>query len=103
MKFFSIFFFASTVLLCIFVQAPSAEIKPLSSALHVLPPVGSDAGDVNDLDKTLTKFLKISVCEVTRQGTCTSVITFTSHSGTAYLQSDSIPEGPLPSELEATF
>jgi hypothetical protein len=62
----------------VFIPAPSAEIKPLPSVLHVLPPVGNDPGNVNTLDKTLTKFLKISVCEVTRQGTCTSLITFTS-------------------------
>ena len=67
----------------VFVQAPSAEIKLLPLALHVMPPVGDDSGNVKALDKTLTKFLKISVCEVTRQGTCTSVTTFTSRSGTA--------------------
>jgi hypothetical protein len=67
----------------VFVQAPSAEIKPLPSALHVLPPVGNDSGNVSTLDKTLKEFLKISVCEVTRQGTCTSFTTFTSRSGTA--------------------
>ncbi len=72
-KFFSTIIFASTVLLCIFVQVPSAEIKTLSSALHIWPPVGNDFGNVNDLDKTLTKFLKISVYEVNSQGGCTSL------------------------------
>jgi hypothetical protein len=73
---FSIFLFCT-----VFVPAPSAEIKPLPSALHVMPSVGNDSGNVKALDKTLTKFLKISVCEVTSQGTCMSVITFTSRSG----------------------
>lgn len=82
MRFFFLFLGVSALLLAIFVQSPFAEISPLSSALHVLPPVGNDTGDVNALDKTLTDFLNISVCEITPQGTCTSVITFTSQSGT---------------------
>jgi len=81
MKFFSTFFFASTVLLCIFVQAPSAEISPLPSALHVFPPVADDPGSRKALDRTLTKFLKVQMCERTSGGGCTMVGESTFHSG----------------------
>jgi hypothetical protein len=48
-------FFTIVLLILLFwtvsVPAPSAEMKSLSSALHVLPHVGNDGGNVKDVDR----------------------------------------------------
>jgi hypothetical protein len=40
------------------------NIAPLSSTLHVLPPIGEISGDKNNLDETLTEYLQVSVWQV---------------------------------------
>lgn len=79
--FFFVGIFFSAILLILFVPAPSAEIKPISSALHVLPPVGDDPGNKKALDRTLTDFLKVQMCEKTIGEGCTIVGESTSSSG----------------------
>jgi len=79
--FFFVGIFFSAILLILFVPAPSAEIKPVSSALHVLPPVGDDPGNKKALDRTLTDFLKVQMCERTSGEGCTIVGESTSSSG----------------------
>ena len=81
MKFFLGVFWAWALLLISFVPAPFAEVKPLSSALHVLPPVGDDHGNKKALDRTLTDFLKVQMCERTSGEVCTIVGESTSTSG----------------------
>ena len=53
----------------------------LDSVLHVLPPLGANTGDLIDLDRTLTDFLTVAVCEVDAGGGCTTTREFTSQSG----------------------
>ena len=62
------------------VPSSSAEIKPLSSALHVFPHVGNDRGNVKALDRTLTDFLKVTMSEKTEEGGLTKIGESTSQS-----------------------
>lgn len=49
----------------------------LDMTLHLLPPLGEDSGN-KTFDRTLTDYLKVSVCEVTSIDDCTIVEEFTS-------------------------
>ncbi|MDH5508411.1 MAG: Vps62-related protein, partial [Anaerolineae bacterium] len=52
-------------------------IPPLSSALHVLPPIGESKEKISNTDLSLNDFLLVSVCQVTEDG-CSQVYEFTS-------------------------
>ena len=43
-------------------ECPGSEIPPVSAALHVLPPIGKNSGDLDELDRTLTDYLSIRLC-----------------------------------------
>ncbi len=55
----------------------ASPLKPLDSALHVLPPVGVALKDAGASDETLLAFLKVTVCEVRSGGDCIVVAEFT--------------------------
>lgn len=54
-----------------------SEMNPLSSALHVLPPIGNNNAKPTQTDQTLTNFLSVAICQVDGDG-CTPVHEFTS-------------------------
>jgi hypothetical protein len=53
-----------------------AQNAAVDSVLHVLPPLGTIGGGVDNFDPTLTDFLTVTVCEVETSGDCTSVMEF---------------------------
>jgi len=54
------------------------EIPPLSSALHVLPPIGENSGDKNNLDETIIDYLTVSVWQVMGEDDYLQLAEFTS-------------------------
>ena len=53
------------------------EFSEISSALHVLPPIGEDTGDINNFDETLTEYLTVSVWQFTGEDEYIQLIEFT--------------------------
>lgn len=75
------------------VHTQDSEIAPLSSALHVLPPVGAkggpNTGEIRNFDKTLTEYLTVSVWQVIGDDDYVQVAEFTSEKtgrGSRYLK-----------------
>ena len=54
------------------------ELPSLSSALHVLPPIGDNSSDVKNPDRTITDYLKVSVWQVIGENDYLELIEFTS-------------------------
>lgn len=67
----------------------TVDLPPLSSALHVLPPLGRNTGRVRDLDRSLIDYLTVTVCAEGSGDSCTPVAAFTSEvidSGLDYIK-----------------
>lgn len=58
----------------------TAEVIPVASALHVLPPLGKAYDDLSNFDATLLDYLTVSICRL-EADTCTTVQEFTSTDG----------------------
>src|SRR5256885_7040133 len=52
-------------------------VSPVSSALHVLPPLGAVAGDPANLDRSLTDYLEVRPCDA-RTPQCAALASLTS-------------------------
>lgn len=55
----------------------SCSLSPVSSALHVLPPLGKNSANITQSDQTLADFLQVTICQI-NSGGCTPVYQFTS-------------------------
>jgi thiol-disulfide isomerase/thioredoxin len=55
----------------------SCSLSPLSSALHVLPPLGKDDEKTTQTDQTLADFLQVTICRINGEQ-CIPVSEFTS-------------------------
>jgi hypothetical protein len=55
----------------------SCSLRPLSSVLHLLPPLGKNSENITQVDQTLLDFIQLMICEVNGDQ-CTPVYQFTS-------------------------
>ncbi|MDH4291855.1 MAG: thioredoxin domain-containing protein, partial [Dehalococcoidia bacterium] len=59
------------------VYTDSCSLPPLSSILHLLPPLGTNSENITQADRTLTDLLQVMICEVNGDQ-CTAAYQFTS-------------------------